>query len=394
VSWRGRRERRHELFGNQDGIWAKGGLGSGDAPAQATVPIEGANKLLTAFKHKPISKPLPKTPKETIKDARDAYWEGRWEDVLSIYRDAATHRDAKNHIRDMMIGEDAGRQALAEDPNLAGVFLSAVDPKSLDDGLDGAFGRKKDDMVAAALLEIARKRPGGKDGPIDRDAQCDPALVNLLAEKIGPDVWNDTGKAIGAPRRGLGPRVCAALWHSGGYDEICELIKLGVDTTVAAQSETSGGLGVYSDFVQPIQHTIQEHLRDVAKLGTEEAKSWDEKRKEQAQGAQKIFQALEKSGKAVTLTKWGDVQGSEMIQEFTKKPGTIWGFEDIRLPYVQAAHETTQGVQPLRMMELWDVVSTTLNSDESALPARRGCGGPRMKRNRSITALTASTWPT
>ena len=42
-----------------------------------------------------------------------------------------------------------------------------------------------------------------------------------------------------------------------------------------------------------------------------------------------------------------------MITEFKENPGTIWGFEDIRLPFVQAAHATAHGLQPLRMMELW-----------------------------------------
>src|SRR5262249_42535273 len=44
-----------------------------------------------------------------------------------------------------------------------------------------------------------------------------------------------------------------------------------------------------------------------------------------------------------------------------RNPGTIWGFEDIRMPFVQAAHETAKGDQPLRMMELWKAVEESLS---------------------------------
>jgi hypothetical protein len=334
----------------------------GRNPAVGTGPAQGpgagqVNGFLAAFGRKP----LPNIPPVSMKAARDAFWDGDWDEVEDTYRDPRTTREAKEQIRQMMLGEDAGIAALAADPDLADIYLSAADPAFLrDSDLFLSLGRKKDDVVASTLLALASKKPADAAN-LDRDTQRDPALFGLLAEEIDLNAWNDTGKAIGAPKRGLGPRVCAALWFKGGYDEICKLIELGVDTTVPAQAETRGGLGVYSDFVMPLQHILQKHLRDIEKLGSNEAQAWDDARKAEVQGARKVFEALDRAGAAATLTRWSDVKNSEMVAEFQKEPGTIWGFEEVRLPYVQAAHETPQGAQPVRMMELWDAVIQTLS---------------------------------
>jgi hypothetical protein len=76
-------------------------------------------------------------------------------------------------------------------------------------------------------------------------------------------------------------------------------------------------------------------------------------------GAHKILTTL-KSKDAKMLTSWEEVKGSELIVEFTEHPGTIWGFENMRLPYVQAAHTTGHGKQPVRMLEIWDAVGKSL----------------------------------
>jgi hypothetical protein len=64
------------------------------------------------------------------------------------------------------------------------------------------------------------------------------------------------------------------------------------------------------------------------------------------------------------LTEWSAVKGSELITGFDDAPGTIWGFENLRQPYVQAAHETTEGAQPLRMLELWEAVGQATQNPE------------------------------
>ncbi|MBV9560126.1 MAG: hypothetical protein JOY90_06645, partial [Bradyrhizobium sp.] len=295
--------------------------------------------------------------------ARKAFEDGNLDQVRDLYG-KVTSADTKRQIRELMPLTDAKVQkAVQGDPALGAILLSAADPEALKKlDLKKAFGRKKDDVVAAALVAIGGKKSAGDEAPVDRDTQRDTDLFNLLARQISKETWNDSGKGIGETKRGLGPRVCAGLWATGGYDEICALIERGVDTTVAAQSKTAGGIGVYSDFVQPLQHLIQGELRDTGKLGTAEARGWDEERLQRVKGAQKIFTTLKDQRKAVTVTSWNEVTNSELIGEFKKNPGTIWGFEDIRMPYVQAAHETDAGIKPIRMMELWEAAEPVLSS--------------------------------
>jgi hypothetical protein len=360
------------------------GLGSERPVAPpSNIPIDEANKFLTKFKRDPIPKEqaaklanAKQTP-AILQDAEKAFNEGRWDDVERIYRDKATPPKVKETIQALMICKRGGRKGLEGDPDFAGELLSAMSRSSLNEApdFDGAFGDEKDDVVAAAFLAIADRaniannkrinmKAAGKK-VVEEEAPFDPAMFTLLAKQITTDVWNDTGKGIGAEKRGLGPRVCCALMNNGNYDQISELIKLGVDTTLAAQAEKKA-LGVYSDWVMPIQHRIQEHLKDIPKLATGEAKSWDHEHKAKVEGAQKIFKALEETGAAATVTEWSAVEGSDLIKEFEKNPGTIWGFEEIRHPYVQAAHDKPQGLQPLRMMELWSAVDRTL--DQVAYP--------------------------
>ncbi len=341
------------------------------AQAKLQFQVNQANLFLAKFKRPPIPlqelaapEPDPRIGAST-EQARDAYWGGDWETIRTVYKSPETPVEAKDAIRAMMLDEDAGRQALANDPDLAAVFLSTADPDTLaDTDLWAALGNKKTDVIAASLMTIAKKQPAPNDQPLDRETQRDPALFSVLAEQLTLEAWNDTSNAIGARKRGLGPRVCMELWRSHGYDEICALIRSGVDTSVAARAEGSGtGGGVRTGFVQPVQHVAAKCLRDIASIDTERSADWTPFANRQVRGAAKINAALEASDTAVTLTKWKDVQDSDMIKEFQKNPGTIWGFEEVRQSYVDAAHETPQGVQPLRMMELWKAVEQALSAD-------------------------------
>ena len=60
--------------------------------------------------------------------------------------------------------------------------------------------------------------------------------------------------------------------------------------------------------------------------------------------------------KLKTVTSWDEVKNSEWMKAFNENPGTIWGFEDVRMPYVEAGHESDKGSRPLRMWELWDAL--------------------------------------
>jgi hypothetical protein len=88
--------------------------------------------------------------------------------------------------------------------------------------------------------------------------------------------------------------------------------------------EGKGG-GIYSGFVQPVQHITSKFLRDVSEVDAGKPPP-SGMPKNQVSGAKKIFQALEAKDSAITLTKWSDVTGSEMISEFKKVAWHYLGF--------------------------------------------------------------------
>jgi hypothetical protein len=299
-----------------------------------------------------------------LTSAQEAIKASCWASVLDFYKNGGASPDVKKSIRQAMFDTEAGKQGLRANSDLAAVVLADVDASFLAKiDLDATFGEAKNDVLAGAALGVAGKYPPQKDTEIQRETQRDPEVFKLLTQNISQDMWNDTNMPGGTPKRGLGTRVCQKLWQNQGYDEICDLIKAGVDTTVAARSAPGAkGGGVYSGFVQPLQHIIQGSLRDIDELAHDE-NALTGLAKRNAQGAKKIFAALEETDTSITVTDWNDVKNSEMIQEFTENPGTIWGFEDIRLPFVQAAHDTDNGAQPLRMMEIWEAVEQALTPE-------------------------------
>src|SRR5262249_49485061 len=151
----------------------------------------------------------------------------------------------------------------------------------------------KDTMLAEALVTLSQK-PLSKGGP---PAEFDPKLFTRLATNVDAKVWNDKTATTGA-RKGLGARVCMELWNLGGYDQICELIEHGVDTSLptrigAGMTGTTGEKdGYHSGFVEPNQHVISKYLRDVELFDKTDTSSWDANRKKKAEGAKKIFVAL------------------------------------------------------------------------------------------------------
>jgi hypothetical protein len=304
------------------------------------------------------------------KMAKTAYDKNYWDGRIESYLDRQTPGDEKQRLKKKMqtemLATDGGWQALAARPQFGGEVLSAIDPALLDNiDLGAKLGKAKDNVLAEALLQISAKLPS-QGQQLNRDLEFDPALFSKLAKQVEPAVWNDKGDGIGAPKRGLGPLVCNSLVKDKRYDQICELIAHGVDTNRAAAADGRFGRGIHADFAQGIQHVAAQSLRDVALL--DDGEPLPDDRKAAAVGAKKIFEALEKKGAdakdgPVSLTKWTKVTGSEMITTFKGDPGTIWGFEHLRMPYVQAAHETDRGAQPLRMMELWDAVTEGLSAD-------------------------------
>jgi len=296
--------------------------------------------------------------------------------IAGFVHNRLTEVDSKlfSLLKDQLLSTTEGKQALKNDPVVAGVVLSSMDPATLQD-FDFAqeFGQSKNRVLAEALVAMANKSQVKTANVKDRVSENDPKLFTLLMSKLPANEWNDPNATTGA-LKGLGPRVCLGLWQQDGYDQICELIGHGVDTSLATRTDGARGVGTYSGFVQPVQFLVSKLLPDVAILTSDankepddkESKMWEALRKKQAAGAQKILAKL--GDDAVMLTDYKLVKESKMIEEFTHHPGTIWGFEDIRMPFVQAAHDeakkTDKGDQPLRMMELWKAVEACIATPE------------------------------
>jgi hypothetical protein len=331
----------------------------------------GGNMLLNAFSRSPIpDKPVNKDAarlKDAARPIADALDEKRWDDVDKLYMGlGGVFLTAKQRrsIESALLGSEEGRQALADRPKLAGAVLSAADPRAFQDvDLSSCFGDAKDNVMSEAVMAISRKRVPQDGMALDREEQCDPARFSILAQQIPPDVWNDTGGGL-ARKRGLGPIVCGQLWAQGNFDPICELIDHGVDTSTSAPHQVGMRAKNRGGRVQPIQHVLSPLLKKVGELPPV-----DDPRtapaKGNVEGARKILATLDAQAKldpargSATQTSYAAVQSSEMLTAFQENPGTIWGFEEVRQPYVQAAHETNQGKEPLRMLELWEAVGPT-----------------------------------
>ena len=296
-----------------------------------------------------------------------AFDTGNWDGLRDEYKSDGATEEARAAIVTRMLTAPGELDRLDHDPVLTAHLLASASVEDLRacDYLADLTPQKINvlmdaiEFMSKPSITLAQDR---RDFPVvERDIEA----FKVIAETVPHKYWNDTERGMGEPVRGLGPRMCAALLTTGGYDEVCALIELGVDTTRPAQKQ-SGDMATYSGFVTPLQHLVQPYLADIAVLDTPESADWDDKKRDKVAGAKKVFEALEASGTAITVTSWEDVVESELIDAFKENPGTIWGFEGVRGPYVEAAHDTDEGTQPVRMMEIWEAVQPVLNPGDYA----------------------------
>jgi hypothetical protein len=315
---------------------------------------EQIRHFLAAFKHAPRKRPGPKDePRKgaVIEFAWKAMGAGEWGNVRLAFE--ANSADAAN-VREMIARETLshpeGRAALCKDLRLAADVLS-VAPAALIEksGILAELGPQKGRVAGLAADRIASQQLQDPAPPYDS------TRMGLLLANVSRDDLND-------PNNGLGPRLCALEWKHGNYDALCNLIEGGVDTSRSVRAGV-GEAGTYSDFVTPLQHTIQRFLPHIYTLEHGDTSGWTEKDFKLVSGVAKVFEALRKTNTAVTLTKWEDVKNSELVREFEDNPGTIWGFKKIRGPYVTAAHVPDKGIRPVRRMEIWDAVEQVAKGD-------------------------------
>jgi hypothetical protein len=316
--------------------------------------------------------------------------------------------EVKKNLLQKVFGNEACLKAIATDGKLCASMLAEtvtvkdvpVDTKKLKE----ALGDSEHQVAAQVLIKTS-----GADA-------TNTAVEDWMWKAVKKEDWAD--KSLG-----LSAQVFNSLWNAGKFDKIATLLDKDQPCD-PSQPHSMGcnmgrGLkgveGIWSGYVQPLEHLLGNYVKKVGglkdsplhkeletltstsqkfKQELEEAKAlaakagesgadggkaqaaadakqkeYDEAEKARAkkegeikklEGAQKVLAALDKSGKASVLIDYGEIKGSGMIKEFTKKPGTIWGFEDVRMPYVQAAREGEHGQQPLRMWEMWEAIDPAL----------------------------------
>jgi hypothetical protein len=194
------------------------------------------------------------------------------------------------------------------------------------------------------------------------------------------------------------------LWNARAFEPLCALITAGAATATPAvvdldtkapfideQTEVNWTPeGIYSGHVQPIEHLLGHYVRLVSLLHPSEGPAatgaalaaevrflgskspgvnlnedlWLDIGREKVKGARQVLEALatREAGTQIA-TSFAQVQQSSMIKAFALRPGWIWGFESVRLPFVQAARLTwskPEQHQPVRVWEVWAAVLPAL----------------------------------
>ena len=232
--------------------------------------------------------------------------------------------------------------------------LAAADLRKLYEGLD--------ETLQAKLLVANADRPAAQ---LDTD--------------FGAWIWNTTTKGIWTKKEaGIAAQVYNALWNAPNYPDKYETIAKLVSRGGTSQAFDLGRdlgrgkrEGEWSGFIQPLEHLLGNYVKSVHDQTRGVPGKGDP---EKIDGAARILKAIaetyaqrgDKAGAYTpVLTDYERILKSEWLTAFEKSPGTIWGFEDVRLPYVQAGHDATFNSNPvgkrvLRMMELWDAVNLAI----------------------------------
>ena len=272
------------------------------------------------FQRKPISAEEAERARKKKAETRaikDAIAAAKTGDVKA-YTDARFDASpaGKRKLFEKLIGSSSARRLLT-DPGKGGQILGETDPDQLSQvNLDKILGNRKNEVLASALIHTASKNaPPTDGGALDRANQIDPKLVSFLAKNIDLATWNAKGSVSGPSNGGLSTKIYQRLWKNGCYDQICELIERGVDTTQPTYDPNARGKGCHSGFIQPLQHMIQPALHDVGRLDADEL---PENREDDAKGAKAVFATLDKMGVAQTVTSWSEIKNSELLKAFKR----------------------------------------------------------------------------
>jgi hypothetical protein len=173
-------------------------------------------------------------------------------------------------------------------------------------------------------------------------------LVKWIFENMPLDQWTVPDKERAA--RGLN-----LLWTVDDYGRIGALIENGVDCTASGKAwGVKAREGVHSGYIQPLTHVLGKYMKFLPPV-VQKLPEGIESHK--VDGAWVVVQAIGRSPKPPKiLFDYGKITSSQLVVAFDTGSGMIWGFEDIRLPYILAARERTNGKRTLRMLDMWPAV--------------------------------------
>jgi hypothetical protein len=309
---------------------------------------------------------------------------GAFDEACDAFNDVVRPETALSWIRAVLTDADIVAQAVSKPALFCTViaryqFLKAEGFDTCTDGeLTGyltGFDTEGAEEVAARLIFLNWKSPWVLDGAVCAWLLGIPGLRDAEAFP------------------GLSARLLNMLWNIQQFEPICALIDAGIDTSTPSYVDATltsrtkfvdqqTGIdwtpeGFYQGYVQPLEHLLGNYVylvslallteKDAVHIGMQTPGVDLRNRKlllqlgrSKVAGAGKVLQALARRGDAQMLTSFTQVQQSPLIKAFVSRRGTIWGFESIRLMFVQAAHLTDLGKQPVRMFELWAVVEAML----------------------------------
>jgi hypothetical protein len=344
-------------------------------------------------------------------------------------------KQARIDLVSQALSSPKARDSLARMPGVAtSVVLEAEGLGVLAPVMLDGFGPKAPEMCRTFAIEIAKRKPKASSQEGDKDAKAvpPPVLETWVWKNAKPDDWNQR-------ENGTSAQVYNSLWNARNFEQMAEMIGRGFDAGQAFNTEKDEGRGsregVWSGFVQPLEHLLGHYVKRVhlaaqpldklsdedraaigepsqalearmgevkktgellAELGrkrdallpeqAEERRKIDETvsklkavaltheesetlknlegLKAKVAGARQILKALETAKGTSIATSYETILKSPAVELMKKDFGTIWGFEDVRLPYVQAAREATpHGSKPLRMWEMWKAIDHAINKE-------------------------------
>ena len=237
------------------------------------------------------------------------------------------------------------REVLARKPGVAtSVVLEAEGLGVLTPEMLDGFGPDAPQMCRTFAIEIAKRKPKAASKPGDADAKtAEPSVLeDWVWAKADPTDWNKR-------ENGTSAQVFNSLWNARNFEQMAKLIGRKFDAGQAHNTEKDEGRGsregVWSGFVQPLEHLLGNYVKRVHLAGKPLDKLSDEDRAAIGEPSQALAARVEEVKKA-----------AEQAAELGRKRETLppqsdehrkLGEEVAKLTATKLTHEQTEELKNL-----------------------------------------------